>query len=308
MSDKKPNIIFFGNERLASGVVSKCLTLKALIAEGYSISAVVVNQKNSSGRKKRKLEIAELAKSSNIPVVVYENSQQIIDLIKSTNSEVGVLAAFGRIIKQGVIDAFEYGILNIHPSLLPLYRGSTPIESAILNGDKTTGVSLMSLAAKMDAGPVYGYCEVNLSGNESKQNLYELLSEAGAKILTSLLPGILTQDIIAAKQDESKATYCGIISVDDKQLDFSKPALDLERQIRAFLDWPGSTTVIKDVNVKVTASEVIESTPDSSEGELIVHKKYIEFATAKNSLKVNKLQPEGKKEMDIASFINGYLK
>src|SRR5690606_8654886 len=148
-----------------------------------------------------------------------------------SGAKAGILAAFGRIIPLSVINAFPGGILNIHPSLLPKYRGSTPIEAAILNGDRLTGVSLMRLAQKMDAGPIFGQAELPLLGNESKQEIFEQLVERATSLLTTLLPGILSGSVAAAPQDESYATYVHTLTKEDGRIDWHKPAEIIEREI-----------------------------------------------------------------------------
>jgi methionyl-tRNA formyltransferase len=149
-------IVFFGNERLATGVTTTAPTLQALIDAGYEVCALVVAQNQSgASRKARKLEVAEIAEQHGIPVLVPAKLDDIAGQLKDYGAEIGILVAFGKIVPQAILDIFPHGIINIHPSLLPKHRGSTPIESAILFGENETGVSLMQLVQKMDAGPVY---------------------------------------------------------------------------------------------------------------------------------------------------------
>ena len=162
-------VVFFGNERIATGVTTECPTLHKLIQNGFNVAAVVVHHEAKASRKQRVLEIADMAARYEIPVLSPSKPSDIIADLKKLQPTIGVLVAYGKIVPENIIDIFPAGIINIHPSLLPLHRGSTPIESVILGGERKTGVSLMRLAKKMDAGDVYAYSEYELAGNETKQ-------------------------------------------------------------------------------------------------------------------------------------------
>src|SRR5689334_16640705 len=141
----KPNkLVFFGNERLATGVSTDAPALRSLVKAGYDVKAVVASHSEGVSRNKRGLEIVEVAHAYHIPVLIPENLEDVFDDLVKPDAEAGVLVAFGKIIPQKIIDIFPKGIINIHPSLLPVYRGPTPVETAILEGSKETGVSLMS--------------------------------------------------------------------------------------------------------------------------------------------------------------------
>jgi methionyl-tRNA formyltransferase len=164
MTNTSKTLVFFGNERLLTGLASTdAPILSGLIDQGYNVAAVVAHYNESKSRDKRPLEVAAIAEEHDIPVLLPDGPADIYDQLAAFHADAAVLVAYGRIVPQNIIDLFPLGIINIHPSLLPKYRGSTPIESAILNGDTTTGVSIMSLSAKMDAGPVYDLVEIPLS-------------------------------------------------------------------------------------------------------------------------------------------------
>jgi methionyl-tRNA formyltransferase len=168
-------IVFFGNERLATGVSTDAPTLEALVKAGYNVAAVVSHYEAGQSRKARVLEIDEVAKRHSIPVHLPEKPEHLAEELKAIGADVGVLVAYGKIVPQSLIDIFPKGIVNIHPSLLPLHRGPIPIESVILDGSSRTGVSIMALAKEMDAGPVYAQSEVKLDGQETKQHLADHL-------------------------------------------------------------------------------------------------------------------------------------
>ncbi len=302
-SGNKP-LIFFGNERLATGVSTTAPVLRALIENGYSIAAVVSNYESATSRSSRELEVASIAHTYHIPVLLPGKPTEIADQLASYGAEMGILIAYGRIVPQSIIDLFPKGIVNIHPSLLPLHRGPTPLESVLLAGETKTGVSIMALAKEMDAGPVYGQAEVNLKGNESKQALADLLSETGKSMLLELLPGILEGSIVALPQDESRATYDSLLKKDDGVIDWRKPAQVLDREIRAYLNWPKSRTMIAGKEVVITKAH---ATNHSSEaGKITAEHSILNVGCGEGSLVIEHLKPAGKQEMTGADFIRGY--
>jgi methionyl-tRNA formyltransferase len=305
----KPRIVFFGNERIATGISTTTPVLRALIEQGYDVVAVVANYERGKSRNVRDLEVALVAEEHNIPLLLPDKLGEIKEqLLLEYKAEAGVLIAYGKIISQSIIDIFPKGIINIHPSLLPLHRGPIPIESVILDGSDKTGVSLMQLAKEMDAGPVYGQSEVELTGTESKQELVDTLLEVGSSMLVELLPGILSGDIIAKPQDDSQATYDKLITKDDGILDFHKSAEELEREIRAFIEWPKSRTVIGGKDVIITKAHVIPDTYDERIGRIEVMKETntLMINCSQGYLAIDALKPAGKPEMPVAAFLNGY--
>lgn len=302
MSEK---IVFFGNERLATGVNTSAPTLRSLIDEGYEICAVVTNYEKAMSRSARSLEIADVANKNGIPVLIPAKPTEIKELLESYHAGVGVLVAYGKIIPQSIIDIFPKGIVNIHPSLLPLHRGPIPIESVILDGSDRTGVSIMQLVKAMDAGPVFGQSEVILNGNETKQELADNLLDVGSAMLKELLPGILDGSIVGLPQDESRATYDKLISKEDGWIDWSKSAADIEREIRAFAEWPKSRTKIADRDIVITKVRFIDESGQA--GKVIIQSKEIVIFCGDSALVIEKLKPAGKNEMTGENFINGYM-
>lgn len=273
-------------------------TLEALIVAGYDVKAVVANYEAGTSRKARALEIEEVARKHDIPVLLPERPRDIIDELKSYDAEIGVLVAYGRIIPQSVIDIFPRGILNIHPSLLPHYRGSIPIEQAILDGVRETGVSVMGLVKEMDAGPIYAQARIELTGNETKQELTQRLLALGGKLLLDVLPSTLNGTAQPKPQDESQATFTSLLSKADGHMDLAKSAIRLEREVRAYAVWPKSRLELYGHQVVVTKARVAQNNED---GALIIgaNPGYLEIEEL--------IAPSGKK-MTGADFIRGYAK
>jgi methionyl-tRNA formyltransferase len=300
----KPRVVFFGNERLATGVSTNAPTLQALIDAGYDILAVVSHNEPTASRTQRALEVAEVAEKHSIPVLLPNKPAEIAEQLRQLKPDIGVLAAYGKIVPQSVIDIFPHGIINIHPSHLPKHRGPIPIESVILNGEAATAVSIMLLAKEMDAGPVYGRAEIELQGNETKQALADELLEIGGTMIVELLPGILDGSLVAVPQTDENASYDELITKADCLLDFSKPAARLEREVRAYLEWPKSRTTIGGKEVVITKAHVIDGVGEP--GTLWKEAKQFGFYTSDGILVIDSLKPAGKGEMTAAAFLAGY--
>lgn len=295
---RKSQLIFFGNERLATAVTTKAPTLRALIQAGYEIPAVITNYTAATSRENRRLEIVEAAHAYHIPVLMPENPKEILSQLRDYGAQAAVLVAYGKIIPQEVIDIFPRGIINIHPSLLPKYRGPTPVETAILDGAKETGASLIRLVAEMDAGPVFAQKRISLEGTETKQSLADKLLDAGSDLLKEHLPAILEAWLTPKPQIDKEATYTKLIKKEDGLMDLGQPAEVLERQVRAYTGWPKSRAKIHDNEVVVIKSRVAK---DEKDGELVVK-------CSPGYLEIQELIAPSGKIMTGKDFLHGYKK
>ncbi len=296
-------ILFFGNERLATGVTTTAPALRALIDNDYEVAAVVVAQNDiGKSRKARPLEVAEVAKDHKIPVLSPANLKKAKDELAAYGAEAAVLIAYGKIVPPEVLGIFPAG--NIHPSLLPLHRGSAPIESAILSGEQETGVSLMKLSEKMDAGPLYAAKTAILKGTETKQELADTFGSIGTDMLLGHLPDILDSSSEPLPQDEITAAYDAHISKADGIIDWSKPAARLKRETRAYAGWPRSRATLGTTDVIITAAHVTEGS--GNPGDLQIEGKQLGVYCGEGVLVIDSLIPIGKKEMPAAAFLAGY--
>ena len=221
--------------------------------------------------------------------------------IKILEPDLVVIASYGRIIPREILKIPKYGCLNVHGSLLPKYRGPSPIQTAILNGDKETGVTIILMDEKIDHGDIVANSKFNPAKCGTKFTYEQLLKELaslGAKLLVETIPKWIAGEIKPKPQDEKKATYTKIIKKEDGKIDWSKPADEIERQIRAFNPWPGTFTFWKKNNkvirVKILEAEVSQPTADQPK------------AGKDNKLIIKKLQPEGKKPMTFEDFKRGH--
>lgn len=298
-------ILFFGNERLATGVTTNTPVLKALVLNGYKIAAIITTPNiNTSSRKPRPLEVVDFAQQHDIPLIETKSLKDLVEQINSYGADAAVLASFGRMVPTEVINLFPHGIINIHPSLLPLHRGPIPIEGSILAGEKQTGVSLMSLVPEMDAGPVYDQVSIDLNGSESKQYLADTLGQLGAELLIKLLPEILSGKL-KPREQKGIASYDKRLDKDRGVFDSSLSARELERQVRAFLGWPRSKATVSGLPVTITKAHVIDQSLQETgsfqnlNGELV-------FAANKGSLVIDSLVPASGKEMSGSEFLHGH--
>ncbi len=233
----------------------------------------------------------------------------IYDEIRKMDVDIGVLVAFGKIVPKSIIELFPSGIINLHPSLLPKHRGSTPIESAILQGEDATGVSIMQLVSKMDAGPVYAQQAIKLSGTETKQYLADKLLQLGSEMIITVLPAILNAKLEPKQQSETAATYDRPIQKDDGTIDWRNDAKLIERQLRSYHSWPQSKTTLNKIEVIITSGHIIDKLPKGAQpGDIFINVEtpLITVATSDGLIAIDTVKPLGKKDMSVNSFIAGY--
>jgi methionyl-tRNA formyltransferase len=294
--DKSKKLVFFGNERLATSVQTTAPVLRALIGTGYEVVALVASTKPAVSRSYRPLEISEIAKAHNIPLLTPDNPTECLAQVKQLGASAAILVAYGKIVPAPLIEAFPKGIINLHPSLLPKYRGPTPIETAMVDGTSHSGISLMSLSPKMDAGPIFAQQSVVLNGDETKQALAERLLQAGADLLLNNLAAILESRLSATPQDDSQATYTKLLRKSDGDIDWQEPAETIERKVRAYLGYPKSRTTLFGKPIIITSARVAK---DKSDGELVM-------ACGSGWLEISQLVAPSGRSMTGADFIRGY--
>lgn len=298
--NKSKQIIFFGTEDLSA----ECL--KRLIDNGYQIASVVTKPDSKKGRGKELSEprVKTIAKKHNIPVWQPNNINEIEESIKNIQNKIGVLVSFGRIIPKNILDLFEpVGIINLHPSLLPKYRGPSPVETAILNGEETIGISFIKLSKDMDAGPIYYQTSVP-ARNKGAKLMYQTISDIGATELAKVIPEIIEGELSGANQNHEKATYTKLLSKSDGEIDWNKPAKEILQGIRAYEVWPKSRTKIADKDVVITNAELIKL--QGEPGKVSVDNKELIVYCKVDAIKIHRLLPAGKKEMTSEAFLAGY--
>jgi methionyl-tRNA formyltransferase len=299
-------IIFFGNERLATGTTTTTPVLRGLIQDKYEIAAVVSNYTHHQSRNTRRLEIEEVAAQYNIPLMLPDKLISIKNELAEYKPSLGVLVAYGKLLPQEIIDLFPGGIINVHPSLLPKYRGSTPIEQVILDGVSKTGVSIMQLVKDMDAGPIIDQATIDLSRTETKQDLANNLLNLGKELLLKNLPNILEEKISPVIQDNDNATYTKLIEKKDGVIDWQLSATQLEHQVRAFNEWPKSRVILIDKEIVITKVKIIEAHGDP--GTFASDHQHLIVYCGQQALEILELTLAGKSSISGQDFIAGYNK
>jgi methionyl-tRNA formyltransferase len=292
-------IVFFGSDDFSLP------TLTELVTAHWPIALVVTKPERGSGRTRTDNPILNFAQGHGLAVITPDSfTDDVIATIKAANTPVAVLASYGKILPDEVLNLFKLGIINVHPSLLPRWRGPSPVESALLHGDKTTGVSIMRLTAEMDAGPIYAQRESPVEPSATQITLRAELADQGAKLLTATLPQIIDGSVQPQAQSGSP-TYSKLITKQDGQIDWTAKAATIERQVRAYHAWPRCRAQIADVDVIILAAKVDDLAQDVA--GITTENNRLLVGCGQGSIEITRLIPAGKKAMSGADFIRGYL-
>ena len=273
----KPQFTFFGTPEFAR------IVLDELKEAGYIPSLIVTAPDKPVGRKHilTPPPVKVWGEENGIPVLQVSHPREAIEILKERRDDLFIVASYGYILSQEILDIPKYGVLNVHASLLPLYRGASPIESAILNGDEFTGSTIMKMMLKMDAGPILTQSLVPLNNEITKPELFELLAHDGGKLLAETIEPYLKGEILEQGQDESQATYCKKIQKSDGNITHDNDTTRW-RKYRAYYGWPGVFFFNEDgKRIKVTKARF-------EDGKFIIER----------------IIPEGKKEVDYSMYKN----
>ncbi len=282
------------------------VSLKKMVEKGYRPDLVITNPDRPAGRGKKITEshVSQTARDYNIPVIKPEKLTDASEEIKKMEPDLMVVAAYGQYIPAWMINIPKYGVLNVHPSLLPRYRGSSPIQYAIFNGDDKTGVTIMLINDEMDKGDILAQKDYPLSGKETYEDLFPILTFMGAELLVETITKLVNGEIEPVKQEESKAVYSKILTRYDGKIDWKNDAERIERQVRAFNPWPGAYTFFnpkgskEEKLLKVLEGEVLKQTehgPFGSPGKTYVAPNgNIAVQTGKDFFVIKRFQLEGK--------------
>lgn len=304
------NIIFMGTPDLAATVFEK------LIESDHNILAAVTQPDRPVGRgKKIKYSpVKELALEHNIPVLqpIKAREEDFIKELENYNPDLIVVVAYGQILPESILNLPKYGCINVHTSLLPKYRGASPIQWAIMNGDEKTGVTIMHMEASLDTGDIIIQEEVIIDKKETAATLHDKLAICGGNLLLEAIKLLEEGRAPRIKQDDSKATYVKTIDKSEGSIDFSEPAQVIERKIRGLNPWPSAYTFLKGQNLKVWEAQVLRedearlSSKEAIPGQIIdVSDKGLIVKTGDGYLNLLEIQLAGKKRMKVADFLRG---
>lgn len=309
MRTRVMRIVFMGTPAFAAR------SLRALKEAGHDIVLVLTQPDREKGRGKKiqMSPVKELALEYGLEVFQPQRikAPEAVERLRECGADIFVVAAFGQILSKEILDLPRFGCINIHASLLPKYRGASPIQWAILEGEEITGVTIMRMDEGLDTGDMISSRKVSITVDDTGESLTDRLAEEGAALLLETLPLIEGGSAPYEPQDPDHASYARILNKEDGRLDFSRPARELDRLIRAFNPWPGAFTMLGGRMLKIWNAEPVESHEVPSDngcvcGTIIrVEKDSFDILTSDGALRVFQLQSEGKKRMSTADFLRG---
>jgi len=303
-------IIFWGTPNFASKI------LETLIITDFPPILVVTAPDSRKGRglQKSPSEVKKTAKKWGLDVTEPQKLKENVNLLKQLRdleADLFIVASYGKIIPSDYLKIPKKGALNLHPSLLPKYRGPSPIQATILNGDKETGITIILMDEEMDHGPIVASKKFLIEDKITYRKLEEKLIEEGSKLLIEILPRWLTDEIQPEPQDHSQATFCKIIKKEDGRIDFNESAELIERKIRAFEIWPNVYFQKNQKIYKILDADVFKNSnvlKTKNPGEFFCFNKSLIVKCSIDGLLIKKIQPENKKSLDGYSFWCGYQK
>ena len=298
--------IFFGTPKFAAIVLEK------LINTGYIPEAVICNPDELVGRK-------QILTPPPVKSFIIEHGTwniKIFQPIKLDSSfkfqvsglkpDLAIVAAYGKILPKEILEIPKHGFINIHGSLLPKYRGASPIQSAILNGDKETGITIMKVDEEIDHGPIISNVKIQISDDDTYEILSQKLAVTGAELLTKVIPDYIYGKIEPVAQDHSKATYTKIIKKEDGKIDWSKSAEEIERMTRAFYPWPTAWAIWNNKILKIIRADITGGNNHEIGQIFLTNKKELAVKCGSGSLIIKKMQLEGGKILSAKEFLNGH--
>lgn len=284
--------------------------LEALI-ENCNVIAVVSQPDKPSNRGEIKYSpIKELALSKGIKIFQPENIKSQFDDILKEKPDIIITCAYGQIISKEILDYPKYGCINVHASLLPKLRGGAPIHWAIINGYDKTGITIMKMAQKMDAGDIINQSSIDILDSDTVGSLHDKLSILGRDLLLETLPNIISGNIKLIKQDESLVTFAWNVKREDEKIDYSKTSREIINQIRGLNPWPVAYSMLSGKIVKIWCARHSDNYPSSNciNGQITnLYEDGIGVKTGNGEIIITELQLEGRKKMDAASFMNGVV-
>ncbi len=283
-------------------------TLRALI-DAYRVVGVVTQPDRPAGRGNKEplpSPVKQVAVAHNIPVFQPEKLRrpESIETLRQWHADLYVVAAFGQILPQTVLDIPRHGSINVHASLLPRWRGAAPIQAAILHGDSQTGVTIMKMDAGLDTGPMLRAEAIEITPDETGASLHDRLAELGARLLIPTLDDYLTGDVQPVPQPEDGVTVAPRIEKEQGRIDWSKSADEIDRQVRAFTPWPGTFTEWGGRALKILSGSSVQGRAEP--GEIVHNNGRTAVGTSYGLYALSRVQLAGKPAVDVQAFVNGY--
>ena len=285
--------------------------LEAIIRAGHEVTAVVTQPDKQKGRCKevQMTPVKECALSHGIPVLqpVKIKEPEAVAELKKYPADIFVVAAFGQLLTEEILNMPKFGCINIHASLLPAYRGAAPIQRVIINGEEKTGVTIQQMAKGLDTGDMLLKKEISIDPKETGGSLHDKLSAAGAELIVEALSKIEKGEVVPEKQDDALSCYAKKLDKAMGLIDFDQNAVSIERLIRGLNPWPSAYTLYKGKTLKIWEADVVPLEKKEEPGTVVfVAKDFFDIATKEGALRVKSLQLEGKKKVAVKDFLLGY--
>jgi methionyl-tRNA formyltransferase len=304
--NKKRKIAFFGSDEIAL----PCLNALLDSSESWEICGVLTqpDRRSGRGRKFRSNPVKKWSLEQGIPIQDPEiPGKEQVDWLKDLGAELTLVMAYGHILKDDLLETAPFGCFNLHASLLPKYRGASPIETALAMGEKETGVTLMRVVTRMDAGPIIDSEAVSISMSDTGSDLRKKLGLACIPLIQRAMPNLLTEEFSENEQDEADATYCRKLTKADGQIDFTLSAEEIDCRARAFANWPGTWFNHNENILKVGKLSNFDGDVSLKPGQReSAIKDALVIGTGTNAIKVLELQKPGGKMVPVSDFLRGY--
>lgn len=285
-----------------------CLSALAA-ARNYQVAGVLTQPDRASGRGRelKSPPVKKLALELNLPILQPEKLRgtEVLQKLQAWKPEIIVVAAFGQILQKDILDLPRYGCINVHASLLPRWRGAAPINAAILAGDKETGVTIMQMDVGLDTGPMLAKRSIRLKPDDTAGSVTQTLSTLGADLLLETLPHFISGKLIAVPQPAEGATYAPMLKKEDGLLDFTRPAIELERHVRAMNPWPGAWFEWNGNPLKVMRASIVSREKSLANGSRFTVEGRPAVQSTEGALILDEVQPAGRKMMSGKAFLSG---
>ncbi len=301
---RKLKIVFAGTPQYAADI------LQALLEGGYHITTVLTqpDRKSGRGRKQMPSEVKQIAMQHDIPVLQPENlrDEKIIQQLKDLQPDIILVVAYGLLLPENILNIPNIACINVHPSILPRWRGAAPIQYALLAGDHKTGVAIMQMTRGLDSGPVYQQVECDIAENDNAVSLTKKLTALSINTLGSVLDQLAVKSVTPQSQAETNITYAHKINKEDAMIDWQKSARDIHNQIRAFNPAPVAFADFQEQRVRIYQAHILEEKSNHTPGIILQFTKQgLDIACGKGSIRILTMQFVGGKVLNAAEIYNG---
>jgi len=294
-------VVFMGTPRFAVPVLEG-------LAEGYEVVTVVTqpDRRSGRGRQHQPPKVKQAAQRLRLPVWQPRTlrTPEAVAHLRQLAPDAVVVAAYGQILRSDVLEIPTHGCINVHASLLPHYRGAEPVVAAVLAGDAETGVTIMLIDEGMDTGPILAQQSIPIAPDDTRASLTEKLAHLGARLLLEVLPGWLHGEIQPEAQDDTSASYAPLVRKEDGEVDWARPAVVIERMIRAYAPWPGTHTQWQGKRLKILRARPVRQS-GTAVGSVIETPEGVAVVAGEGALLLEEVQLAGKRAMSVADFIRG---